>query len=159
MSIFAEPTVARTPRSKQSSQMAVLYAGFITLMLVAQLFTFDEFLILLGTFAFPFTIATAYIIGALLVTVELFALPFLLRMTVSHAFRWVSMVCAWFVSGLWLFLSVWAVTRVPSVESIGFLGSLPLTPGWWAVMVSLSFIILATWSSWGLWPGRRTDTK
>jgi hypothetical protein len=155
MSIFAEAVDAKKPRSPQSVAMARLLAGLFVVMATAQLFEFDGFLALLSTFNLPVSGLSAYILGGVIVVSEVFSLPFLLRLPLSRAFRWVSMVCTWLVGGLWLILSLWLMVAQPAVESTGMLGTIQLIPGWWAVLVSLAFGILAAWASWGMWPGRR----
>lgn len=45
-------------------------------------------------------------IAAIIVTTEVFALPFLLRMRLSHLMRIVSMVCGWFAAFIWLWISL-----------------------------------------------------
>jgi hypothetical protein len=156
MSIFAKPTPAPTPRSKDVPRIALLFAAIILVMAVAQLFTFDKFLVLIQSFALPVTAQLSYILAALIVIFEVFSLPFLLRMPLSKAFRWVSMVSGWLVSLIWLKLTLWVVLTEQPVDTVGFLGTLVgLMPGWWAIFVSVALAILAGWASWGLWPGKR----
>lgn len=155
MSIFAQAERAIKPRTHHSGQMALLYAALIVLMVVAQLFTFDGFLTVLASFELPFGTSATYTIGAVLVAAEVFSLPFLLRMTLSRPFRWFSMICSWFVAGIWLFLTSWLLFMNIPVETVGFLGTVSLIPGPWTVLLSIAFAIIAAWTSWGLWPGRR----
>lgn len=156
MSIFAKPTLAPKPRSKDASRIAFFYAFIVLVMAVTQLFTFDSFLELIVSFGLPLGDQFSYFIGAFIVTVEVFALPFLLRMSLSKAFRWVSMICGWVVALMWLQLTTWVVITARPVDTIGFLGTLVgLIPGWWAVFASIALVILASWASWGLWPGKR----
>lgn len=156
MSIFVSPTPAPKSRTKDIQKIALLYAGILVVMVVAQLFSFEEFLAVVASFGYPGGESVAYLLAAFLVSAEVFALPFLLRMSLSTAFRWVSMVSGWLVATIWLVTSAWIVQTNAVVESIGFLGAtIPITPGWWAVFMSLSFGILATWASWGMWPGKK----
>lgn len=156
MSILVKATPAPAPRTKESRQIALLYAGLLTVFVVAQLFTFDEFIELIPTFQLPLGEVLPYAIAPLLVAAEIFALPFLLGMAVSPAFRWLSMGCGWVAAGLWAFISIWVVSVHPNVETVGFLGTLVSpAPGWWAVCISIALCLLAVWTSWGLWPGRR----
>ena len=141
------------PRTKESGYAAILYAALLTGMVAAQLFTFEEFLVLFqGMFArigepFGMLLATGIVIA------EVFALPFLLRIPLSTAFRWVSLTLSVFVSVAWLGVSLWGVVIKPSVESAGLIGTLdPLGPGLWAVSLSIALCMLAAWSLWGLWP-------
>ena len=156
MSILAKPTIAPPPRTPDVPKIAFFFAGILLVMAVAQLFTFDTFLTLLLSFNLPVSDAMTYFLGALLVVTEVFALPFLLRMPLSRAFRWVSMVCGWLVALIWVTITVWIAITEPAVSSVGFLGTVAdIMPGWWNVFISLSFVILAAWAAWGLWPGKR----
>lgn len=156
MSILATPHPATKPRTNESKQIAVLYAGILTVFVVAQLYTLDTFIELIPSFNLPIGELAVYALAPLLIVCELFAMPFLLRMALSTAFRWLSMVLGWLVAVLWMFMSLWVVVTGQDVSTIGFTGTVgELAPGWWAVCVSLALAILATWSSWGLWPGNR----
>lgn len=160
MTILAKTTLAPKPRTDATKQISLLYAGILVVFLVTQLFTFDTFIDLIPSFNLPIGEVLTYAIAPVIVAAELFALPFLLRMKLSVAFRWFSMMLGWLVAALWVFISLWVVTTQPTAETIGFLGTLvSLVPGWWAVLISASLGILATWSSWGLWPGTRAKTK
>lgn len=156
MSIFAKPTIAPPAQTDTARQVALLYAGILVLFLVAQLFTFEEFLQLIPSFHLPVG-GLLYLVAPLIVVVELFALPFLLRMSISPALRWVSMVCGWMVATVWLGVTWWVVATQPGASTVGFLGTIgDLSPGWWAVLVAVAMGILTAWASWGLWPGARS---
>jgi hypothetical protein len=153
MSIFVKATAAPKPKSEYAKQIALMYAVVLVVMAVAQLFTYDAFIELIISFNFPIPETAQYLIAPLLIVCEVFALPFLLRMRISPAFRVVSMLCSWLVPVKWFLLTLWVVNSGQPVESIGFLGSIgELTPGWWAVLISVSLGIMSAWSSWGLWP-------
>ena len=155
MSVFVKPTTAPPARTDAARQMALLYAGILVLFLVAQLFTFEEFLQLIPSFNLPIG-ELSYVVAPLIVVGELFALPFLLRMSTSPALRWVSMVCGWATAATWVGISWWVVVTQPGASTVGFLGMVgDLSPGWWAILVAIAMGILAAWASWGLWPGTR----
>ncbi|MCD8561753.1 hypothetical protein LRY29_01655 [Candidatus Saccharibacteria bacterium] len=130
MSFFIQPTYAPKPRGEATVPISVLYAGILTVMAVGQLFTFEEFLSLLQTFDLPMSEAMAYVLAPVIVVCEVLALPFLLRMSLSPAFRWLSMILGWLVPAFWLFLSVWVLASGAQVETFGFIGTVvSLTPG------------------------------
>lgn len=157
MSILVKATPAPTARTKETKQMAYLYAGLLVVLAVTQLFTFDEFIELVPAFNLPFGTGFTYALAPLIVATEVFAIPFLLRMQLSVAFRWLSMFFGWFVAAMWAFISIWIVTTNPDIETVGYFGTLvTLVPGWWAVCIAFALGILAAWTGWGLWPGRRT---
>lgn len=161
MSIFATPTPSPEPRTKDVKRVATFYAVILVIMAVAQLFSFDEFLKLVATFDLPGGIRFAYFITAFLVVSEVFALPFLLRMSLSPAFRWLSVILGWFAALIWIYITIWlAGTQIGAVNNVGFLGTaIETMPGWWAVFISFALGILAIWSSWGMWPLRRSSKR
>lgn len=158
MSMFAKVTPAPEPRTDRIRKISLLYAGILVVFALAQLYTFDTFIELIPSFNLPFNDTFAYALAPIIVATEVFALPFLLTMNLSVAFRWVSMILGWIVPALWFFISGWIVITQPTAETVGFLGTVvDLVPGWWAILVSIALGILATWASWGLWPGPRSN--
>lgn len=156
MNVFAKTTPAEVPKSKESEWVAYAYAAILVILALCQLFTLDKFLPLLSDFSLPGGEVTARLTGSIIVISEVLALPFLLQMRLSPLMRVVSMVLGWIVPIAWLKLSLWLMLTVNAVSNIGFLGTLvAITPGWWAVFVSLALGILAAWASWGMWPIER----
>lgn len=153
MSIFVQSTPAPKPKSSRVSSIAILYAALLTIMALGQLYTFDDFVALIGTYALPLPNALVYVIAPLLVACEVGAIPFLLKMHLSPAFRFLSMILGWIVAGVWFLLTFWILISNASVSTIGFLGTaISLAPGVWALLLSIAFGILAAWASWGMWP-------
>ena len=154
MSIFAKVVPAKIPRTEHSKQIAFIYAGVLVFFAITQLFTFDEFLEYFPSIGLPFGEGFTYSLAAIIVAAEVFAIPFLLRMSLSPAFRWASMLLGWFVALFWMFISLWVLFAVSSATSVAFVGGLAeLLPGWWAIFLSLALGAMSAWSSWGLWPG------
>jgi predicted lysophospholipase L1 biosynthesis ABC-type transport system permease subunit len=160
MSILPKASPALPAKSKESQQIALFYAVVLVGMAVAQLFSFEDFIKLVPAFNLPLGGLWPYAVAPLLVTAEVFALPFLLRMALSPAFRVVSMGMGWIVAGGWFLVSLWIVSTSQPVDTIGFFGTtVNLMPGWWAVYLSVAMGILAAWASWGLWPIKRRASK
>ena len=156
MSIFVQPTAAPTPRTKNVPRVAIIYAVILVVMAVAQLFSFDEFLQLVTDFGLPGGVRAGHFFAAIIVTVDVFALPFLLRMPLSPAFRWVSIVCGWLVSAIWIYIAVWLIVKEGIVANIGFLGTVvPIVPDFSTLLIGIAFGILAGWASWGMWPRKQ----
>ncbi len=156
MSFFVKAQAATKPRADSAQKIALFYAGILVVFAVAQLFTFDTFIELILSFNLPFGETFSAALVPIVVASEVFALPFLLRMTLSPAFRWVSMMCGWLVALIWLVINGSVVNTYPVVETVGFLGTaINLAPGWWAVFVSLLLGSMAGWASWGMWPASR----
>jgi hypothetical protein len=153
MSGFIKAFEAAVPQTKESGYVAILYAALLTGMVVAQLFTFEDFIIL---FQDMFGRSTGMIVAALIVVIEVFALPFLLRIPLSKAFRYFSLGLAGIAAVFWLFVTTWEVIVKPSVTATGLLGTLdPLGPGAWAISFTSALTVLAVWSIWGLLPAHR----
>ncbi|MBX9704985.1 MAG: hypothetical protein K5Q00_01925 [Gammaproteobacteria bacterium] len=155
MSFLPKPTPAVLPKTTDAKRIAIFYAVLLTGLAVAQLFSFEHFLQLLTTFGFPFGGQFANFLGAFIVAAEVFSLPFLLRMPLSTAFRWFSMLCGWVVAAAWFTISLWLVIADSPVANIGYLGTvIDLMPGWWAIFIAIALGILTIWASWGMWPGK-----
>lgn len=147
MSVFAKATPAIVPKTQRVTQISLFYAGILVVLALSQLYSFEEFTELITGFGLPLAAAP------IIIVLEVFALPFLLRMAISPAFRFVSMVFGWLVPAFWFFVSIWVLFNVGGAETVGFLGTvLALQPGWWAVLFSFALGILAAWASWGMWP-------
>ena len=146
----------KEPRTDTARKTALVYASMLTITVTAQLFSFERFMPLIESFGLPWGRALAI----LLVVGSVLALPFLLRMKVSVGLRWLSMICGWVVAVIWLFLSIWINSVDIVIYNSGILGaSVSVLPGWWLVFVAIGFGILAVWSAWGLWPGRRISLE
>lgn len=144
---------APQPRTKNIGIIAQFFAALLLVMAIGQLFSFEKFIPLLQEFNFPGGDPTALFVATVVVTSEIFALPFLLRMKLSPLMRIVSMICGWVAVSAWLKLTLWAIMTKPNVDTVGLLGaSVDLPVGWWSVLVSLALIVLAVWTTWGLWP-------
>lgn len=153
MKIFAAASYPKKPRTTESQLAAYLYAGLLTVFSLGQLFEFDEFMALFEGFNFFSNAPLSKTIAALIVAGEVLAIPFLLRMRLSSAFRVFSMVLGWIVPFCWLFIAFWINLSSTAATNFGLLGTkVKLAPGWWVVPFCIALCILAAWSSWGLWP-------
>lgn len=155
MAFFVSATPAPMARTPRTRLISFLYAGLLVIMALAQLYSFDTFTQHMATLDMPGGRQIAVLLAALIIVSEVFALPFLLRMALSPAFRVVSLLCGWVTAVAWLWISLWTVLQVPEVVTVGFLGTvINLTPGWWAVLLSVLFGVMAAWVSWGMSPRR-----
>lgn len=158
MSMFVSATESRAPKTKNSGMISLLYAAIIVILLVAQLFTYEDLPALIGGLGLLGGEACGPTTAVVLVVLELLALPFLLRMRLSPAFRVVSMAAGWLTAGTLLFLTIWE-TAVHTSNSVLLGATVPLPVGAWNVCVSLALCVLAAWASWGLWPLGPTRKK
>lgn len=151
MSFFVKATTPPIPRSTAGWYGVLVYAALLVVLLVAQLFTFDEFIPLIQSFDTVFAPVFIAALPAVIVVAELFALPFLLRMRVSPAFRWVSVACGWMTGVLWLGISIIGMTQ-PDVDSIGLFGAVVAVPAWVGLVGAIMLLCAAAWSVWVLQP-------
>ncbi|NTW61517.1 hypothetical protein HGB24_02420 [Candidatus Saccharibacteria bacterium] len=150
---FAVASPAKQPKTKETENIAYILAFIFIIMVVCQLFSFDELLPLLSSLSLPGDRPTAYLLGGLIVTGEVLSLPFLLSMAMSQLMRFVSMVFCWFVPAIWIFLSIWQMISNKSADNIGFLGTVVnIRSGWLATLYMLAVMVLSIWASWGMWP-------
>lgn len=160
MSIFVQSTPPPHVRAESAVRIAPFYAALLVVAVLTQLFSFDSFVELFISFNLPLSDSWSYALAPVIVAAEIFAIPFLLRMRLSIAFRWFSMLLGWLVPALWLYLSFWTTIESPDVRTLGFLGTVVnLTPGWWAVGASIFVGVLAGWVSRGMWPAPLSKSK
>ena len=138
------------PKTSEARQVALMYAVLLTVMAVAQLFSFDEFVPLLATYGLPGGEAGAMVMATAMVVATVAALPFLLGMRLSLLMRVVSMGCGWLVPVLWLVTTVAAMGTSASWGLLGTVVTLPV--GGWSICAVAGMAILAAWASWGQWP-------
>lgn len=146
---------ATAPQFKMATVVAWVYAAVLVLMVVSQLFAFEDFIPLISGYGEPGGHGTAVLLSSLIVFTEVFALPFLLRMPLSPLMRWVSLACSLLAPAIWVKLAICAMMS-GIVANSGLTGSaLSIPTGFPALAVSLVVAILAIVSAWGLWPRGR----
>jgi len=155
MSGFVKAQEAAAPKSTWGSYLAIVYAALLVILSVAQLFSFETFSSVILSYWLPVSQPATHLIAALIVTVEVFSIPFLLRMKLSVAMRWFSMFLGWLAAAWWLFISLWMLLTTNAITNSGVLGTaIPLKPGWWLLILSGLMVALAIKAAWGLWPAR-----
>ena len=154
MSFFVHATSARPPKTDTAGKVALLLAAILSILAIAQLFSFSKFSGAIYDMWLPgVDMVLAKLLAALVVIGEVFAVPFLLRMHLSPLMRLVSMVLGWLSIAWWLYVLVWEnVTPMALANNGLFGGTIALPVGWWSVCFMLGVAVLAAWASWGLWP-------
>lgn len=153
MSIFPVATEAKQPKSRGSQIAAIVLVAFLIIMVVGQLFTYEKFADVMNAFGLFASKGTATIVAALIVTFEVAALPFLLRMRLSPLARVISMVAGWGVLLFWLGLSCYLNITINLAPNSGVLGDTVKLPiEWWMVSFFVALGTLCAWASYGLWP-------
>ena len=160
MRLFVQPTTAPAPKTNNTSWVSLALAAILIGLAVAQLYSFEDFPEVITGLGLPGGAIWASTYASLLVTGEVLALPFLLRMTLSPAMRIVSMVTGWMVIVAWFIIMIWTNINIDEPVNSGILGAtVPVALGWWAVCVFVALGALAAWSAWGMWPCPTKKTK
>lgn len=152
--VFAQVQTAQKPRSQSAQIVAWVYAGVLILVSMAQLFEFENFVPLFRDMAFPGGDGTGTLLACLIVFMQVFSIPYLLRMPLSVAMRWCGLAFSLLVPIMWLGIAVWVLTGAPdSAMNAGLLGTkiMDIT----AVQQIIGAVVLftlAVWSAYGLWP-------
>lgn len=153
MTFFAIAVPAPTPKTNNVPKVALFLAAIMLVMAVAQLFHFEDFVPLVEDFGLPGGVMIAQLFATGVVVLEVAALPFLLRMRLSKAMRFVSMVSGWLVLMLWMLVQIYLNSVYPDVQNNGLVGSVvEVGVGWWSVFLLAAFGVLSAWVSWGMWP-------
>lgn len=138
---FAEATAPPPPLRKDLLWVPYGLAALTTFMLLAQLLTFDKFVVILEAYFLPGGDVMARVVAALLVMGELFALPFWLRMNLSPLASAASLVSGVVFMTLWLLITLWALVISLTVDTSGRFGALVTMPfGWWVPLENLFFV-------------------
>jgi hypothetical protein len=158
MSLFVQSTRATVPRSKNIWYASVSLAVMFTVLAVAQLYSFEEYPRVIASMGLHGGRPMADVYAALLVTGEVIAIPFLLRMRLSPAMRVVSMVAGWLVVAGWLKIAIFLNVTTNAVTNAGVLGAtVPLSAGWWMIGVFVLMGSMVAWVSWEMWPFARHE--
>ena len=149
MSFFAKATDPPVSKTKNSRQISLLLAVIFLIMIIAQLFSFEKFPDIIAAMNLPGGQGLAKLQAAVIVTLEVFALPFLLAMRLSPAMRVFSMIAGWLAIGGWVITAI----IMNKTDNSGILGATVSVPaGWWIVFFALGMGVLAAWAAWGAWP-------
>lgn len=160
MPLFVQPVSAPLARSIESRYVALCVAAVFVLLVVAQLFTFEKFIPLVASFGVEGGEPVAQLLVSILVTLEVAAVPFLLRMRISPLARLVSMVSGWLAVSMLLISQIILNAFAGSATSNGLLGAtIELPVGWWSVALMAGFAVLVAWASWGLYPWKLRGRK
>lgn len=124
---------SRNPRTQAA---AWICAGLLVAMLVAQLFSYEDFPSKLDVLLPINDQPTIKLLAAVIVIAELFALPYLLGMYVATLMRVVSALAAVFAAGFWLIMSL---TNAHAANSGLFSTTVDLPGGIFAAL--LSFVV------------------
>lgn len=151
MSIFPNAVSAPKPKAKQAVSIGLVQSGIIVVIVLAQLFSFEDYLNIFASMYLA-NEPNSYLIASSIVAAEVFSLPFLLRLKLSPAMRVFSMLLLWVVSATWLVLSIYLPINQPGLSSTGLLGGLVNITSSQLVIFGIIFTSLTIINSWGMWP-------
>lgn len=153
MSFFVQPTASSRPKNKYVELASIMLAAVFVILAVAQLYSYEDFPDVVASLWLPGGRAYADLWAAMIVILEVAAIPFLLSMRLSLAMRIVSMSAGWLSVMAWLVVTTWANISVNAVTNAAVLGAtIPISPSWYLVF---GFVILGSmlaYVSWGKWP-------
>lgn len=158
MNVFPRAVEAPKPIYKEAEYVALFQAGLLVILVVTQLFTYEDMLAVFNSMYLADTTYT-HLLASSLVAAEVFSLPFLLRLKLSPAMRVFSMLLLWAVSSFWLLLGLLLPLKEPAMTSTGLLGGLidvPFTP---LIIFGFIFAVLTIVTSWGMWPFVKKSKK
>ncbi|MDB5183507.1 MAG: rane protein of unknown function [Candidatus Saccharibacteria bacterium] len=154
--VFATAKKAIEPRFNNAQTVAWVYVTILAIMVVGQLFAFEDFVPLMASYVVPINYGMSTFVACLIALTEVFALPFLLRMPLSPLMRWFSLVCGILAPAIWVKLGLFAVFGHTALTNSGMFGTkVSIHSGWLQLIVSLLLLGLAAWSAYGLWPVRK----
>jgi hypothetical protein len=152
--VLVKAVPAPTPRSEAVKWGAWVYAGILVSMVLLQLFAFEKFLPLIEAYGIPGGDGVA----ALIVVLEVFSLPFLLRMPLSPLARICSMAGSMIVPLAWFALG--ALAFALGLANAGILGPKVNTPAAMQIILAVLLGGLAMWTARGLFfVGRHQPPK
>mgnify|MGYP006347867235 FL=1 len=131
------------PRKSYAVRIAWVLAGVMAVMSVAHLIRIDT-LIPVVSQTLPTVAATWFV--ALIVTAEVFALPYLLRAKLSPLFRMISGSLVVFVPLVWTCFTIWALGDGRSTGQLTSYVSTSAT--WWLVLLNLTWLGVSYWILW-----------
>lgn len=148
--VFALPGAATAPKPHKpyARVVATLCALVFITMATAQLFGFDKFIELLDENWLPHGISGVFL-GAVLVSLTVLSLPYLMHMALSWMARLLSQIAGWVVALLWLGIGFMTQSLGQEHVSTGHLGAFVDTPpGLWTVIFGFALLLLVAASSW-----------
>lgn len=144
--------LSQYPKNKIDQKITFFTLALAVLLIitvVAQLMTLDKFIPIIENYQLPGGSPTAKITVYLITVSAIFALPFLLRMSLSPLFGWLSVLLLNIYSLTWVVLGAWIVIQNPPLIGTGILGGLPKSlPGSLVLPFGLFLLVasgLATW--------------
>jgi hypothetical protein len=138
MSFFVRATAVARPTNRVAFFATQLAVAALTVVAVAQLFTYEDFPLVLSAYLLPGGYPTASLLAAVLVTVEVLTAPYLLAMRLSPLMRLLSFVCGLTSCLIWLVLGVRLISQGNNAINDGLLGAtFAVSTGWLPLLFTI----------------------
>lgn len=148
---FARAEKAPTPQLSWAIPVTIGYAVVLTVMSLAQLFTLEDVIPMVEEYWFPGGAGAATLFVGVVVTAQVFSLPYLLRMQVSPLFRLFGAVLSFVAPLMWLGAAVYALASDRVLANGGMFGEKLVVPADASqVAIATVLVILAVASAYGL---------
>lgn len=122
------------------------YAGLLTIMVVAQLFKFDEFINLISKNS-GVGGGVAFSLAAMAIVFEMMAIPYLINLRMLRQVRMISLISIMMVGMFWVVMA-FSIGMVRPADNIGFFSSIvAIKPGVVAVALSTVIASLSVYAS------------
>jgi hypothetical protein len=135
--VIAHP--APKPLSKNAPVLGVIAAIILAAMLLLQLFGTNKIIAELST-QFDGHDGWAVAVTIIALLTEIVAIPFLLRMKLSHLARVFSGVAAVLAPWIWVLVIIWSI-GLPNIAAVQFGIAGCFNIGWWLLAVNILWLI------------------
>jgi signal peptidase I len=143
-------------RTKQGPVLGWIAAGILIIFALVHLFRIDTFVPELSLALGSNQTLTLWV-ASILVSMEVFALPFLMRMRLSPLAQYVSGAFAALVPLVWLLISIWTFGLNTSTAQLGEFVSLPSS--WVLILANLAWLVFSYYAIWALGYDHRPNEK
>lgn len=148
---FVDAVAAPQPKAKWVIPVSLGYAVVLTGMSLAQLFTLEDLIPIVNDYWLPGGAGAASLFTCVVIVAQIFALPYLLRMTISPLLRIVGAVLSFVAPLMWLGVAIYALATNRVLENGGLLGEkVPIPADGLQVAGAVILIVLAAASAYGL---------
>jgi nickel-type superoxide dismutase maturation protease len=143
-------------RTKQGPIFGWIAAVILIVFSLVHLFRIDTFVPELSLALGSNQTLTLWV-ASILVSMEVFALPFLMRMRLSPLAQYVSGAFAVIVPLVWLLISIWTFGTNSSTAQLGEFVSLPSS--WVLILTNLLWLVFSYYTIWALGYDHRANEK
>ena len=146
---LAKAQVVKKPTQLATVSASLYVAMFFVVAVVLQLFAFEDYPSVIDGYNLPLLTGLSLPLAAVIVSLEVLAIPYLLWMKLSPLMRLVSFGSGWLIILYWLAVGMWQSTADFQIGNAGLFGAKVVLPqGWWLVSYSAILLILMAYVTW-----------